>query len=219
MNDGAAGAATFLGVERSICGRRWRLRSGDVREGQVIAERLALPEIVGRLLAQRGIDGNHAPGFLAPRLRDQLPDPSHLRDMDAAVARLVRAVREGETIAVFGDYDVDGATSAALLARFFAAVGSHTRVYVPDRLREGYGPNTPALLRLRGEGAQVVVTVDCGATAHLPLAEAADAGLDVTVIDHHVAEPALPAAVAIVNPNRLDEESPHGNLAAVGVAF
>src|SRR5262249_58734652 len=117
--------------------------------------------------------GNHAPGFLAPRLRDQLPDPCHLRDMDAAVARLVRAVHEGETIAVFGDYDVDGATSAALLARFFAAVGSQTRIYVPDRLRERYGPNTPALLRLRGEGAQVVVTVDCGTTAHLPLAEAA----------------------------------------------
>ena len=139
--------------------------------------------------------------------------------MDAAVERLVRAVRDGETIAVFGDYDVDGATSAALLARFFAAVGSQTRIYVPDRLREGYGPNAPALLRLRAEGARVVVTVDCGTTAHLPLAEAAEAGLDVIVIDHHVAEPLLPAAIAIVNPNRLDEESPHRSLAAVGVAF
>jgi single-stranded-DNA-specific exonuclease len=195
------------------------LRSGDGQEGQVIAERLGLSEIVGRLLALRGIDSNRAPGFLAPRLRDQLPDPSHLRDMDAAVERLVRAVREGETIAVFGDYDVDGATSAALLARFFAAVGGQTQIYVPDRLREGYGPNTPALLRLRAEGAQVVVTVDCGTTAHLPLGEAAAAGLDVIVIDHHVAEPLLPAALAVVNPNRLDEESPHGSLAAVGVAF
>jgi len=219
MEDGAGGAATFLEVERSICGRRWRLRSGDTPEAQIIAERLAVPEIVGRLLAQRGIDCDHAPGFLAPRLRDQLPDPSHLRDMDAAVERLARAVRDGQTIAVFGDYDVDGATSAALLARFFAAVGSQIRIYVPDRLREGYGPNTPALLRLREEGAQVVVTVDCGTTAHQPLAEAADAGLDVIVIDHHVPEPTLPAAIATVNPNRLDEESPHGNLAAVGVAF
>jgi len=219
MEDGAGGAASFLGVERSICGRRWRLRSGDAPEAQVIAARLAVPEIVGRLLAQRGIDCSHAPGFLSPRLRDQLPDPSHLRDMDAAVERLVRAVRDGETIAVFGDYDVDGATSAALLARFFAAVGSQTRIYVPDRLREGYGPNAPALLRLRAEGARVVVTVDCGTTAHLPLAEAAEAGLDVIVIDHHVAEPLLPAAIAIVNPNRLDEESPHRSLAAVGVAF
>jgi len=219
MYDGAGGAGTVLGVERSICGRRWRLRGADVSEGQAIAERLALPEIVGRLLAQRGIDPDDAPGFLAPRLRDQLPDPSHLRDMEVAAARLVHAVREGETIAVFGDYDVDGATSAALLARFFAAVGGRTRIYVPDRLREGYGPNMPALLRLYEEGARVVVTVDCGTNAHLPLAEAAAAGLEVIVVDHHVAEPLLPRATAIVNPNRLDEASPHGALAAVGVAF
>src|SRR5215813_9006087 len=217
--DGAGGAGTFLAVERSVCGRRWRLRGGDVREAQLLSERLGLPEIVGRLLAQRGIDYDQAPGFLAPRLRDQFPDPSHLRDMDVAVARLVRAVCEGETIAVFSDYDVDGATSAALMARVFAAVGGRTRIYVPDRLREGYGPNTPALLRLHAEGIRVVVTVDCGTNAHLPLADAADAGLEVIVIDHHVAEPLLPRAVAVVNPNRLDETSPHGGLAAVGVAF
>jgi len=223
MNDGAGGAAAFagamLGVERSVCGRRWRLRTGDDRAGQAIAERLALPEIVGRLLAQRGIDADHAPAFLAPRLRDQLPDPSHLRDMEIAAARLVRAVRDGETIGIFSDYDVDGATSAALLTRFFNAVGGRTRVYVPDRLREGYGPNAAALLQLREEGVAVVVTVDCGTTAHLPLAEAARAGLEVIIIDHHVAEPLLPPAAAIVNPNRLDETSPHGELAAIGVAF
>ena len=217
--DGAGGAGNFLAVERSVYGRRWRLRSGDVAEGQAIAERLALPEIVGRLLAQRGVDCDRAPGFLAPRLRDQLTDPSHLRDMDIAAARLVRAVREGETIAVFGDYDVDGATSAALLARFFAAIGGRARIYVPDRLREGYGPNTPALLRLHAEGVRVVVTVDCGTNAHPPLAEAAAAGLEVIVVDHHVGEPLLPRAAAIVNPNRLDESSPHVTLAAVGVAF
>ena len=221
--DGADGAdksaRAMLGVERSVCGRRWRLRGGDDQVGQAIAERLALPEILGRLLAQRGVDLDHAPGFLAPRLRDQLPDPSHLRDMEAAAARLVRAVRAGETIAIFGDYDVDGATSAALLTRFFAAAGAPTRIYVPDRLREGYGPSTPALLGLRDEGLQVVVTVDCGTTAHQPLADAAAAGLEVIVIDHHVAEPLLPRATAIVNPNRLDETSPHGGLAAVGVAF
>ena len=112
--------------------------------------------------------------------------------MDVAATRLVRAVREGETIAVFGDYDVDGATSAALMARFFAAVGGRTRIYVPDRLREGYGPNTAALLRLQSEGARVVVTVDCGTNAHLPLADAAAAGLEIIVVDHHVAEPLLP---------------------------
>jgi len=217
--DGAGGAGHLLGVERSVCGRRWRLRACDDTEGQALAERLALPEIAGRLLAQRGIDRDRAPGFLAPRLRDQLPDPSHLRDMEVAAARLARAVREGETIAVFGDYDVDGATSAALLARFCAAVGGRTRIYVPDRLREGYGPNTPALLRLHAEGIRVVVTVDCGTNAHLTLAEAAAAGLEVIIVDHHVAEPLLPHAAAIINPNRLDEESPHGALAAVGVAF
>src|SRR2546421_6091477 len=223
MDDGAGGAdgiaGVVLGVERSVCGRRGWFCNGDARAGEAIAERLGVPEIVGRLLAQRGVDLDHAPGFLAPRLRDQLPDPSHLRGMDAAVARLVRAVHDGETIGVFGDYDVDGATSAALLTRFFAATGTRTRVYVPDRLREGYGPNTAALLSLRDEGMRVVVTVDCGTTAHLALADAADAGLEVIVIDHHVAEPLLPRAVAVVNPNRLDESSPHGALAAVGVAF
>ncbi len=220
--DGAGGAAfpaSVLGVEQSVCGRRWRWCGGDAQVGREIAERLALPEIVGRLLSQRGVDLDHAPGFLLPRLREQLPDPAHLRDMEAAAARLVRGVRDGETIAILGDYDVDGATSAALLARFFVAIGAGTRIYVPDRLREGYGPNSAALLRLRAEGIRIVVTVDCGTTAHLPLAEAAESGLDVIVVDHHVAEPLLPRAAAVVNPNRLDEASPHGGLAAVGVAF
>jgi single-stranded-DNA-specific exonuclease len=195
------------------------LRQGDAEDEHTIAERLGVPEIIGRLLARRGISLSEAPLFLAPRLREQLPDPSHLRDMDAAAARLVHAVWAQETIAVFGDYDVDGATSAALLTRFFNAVGARNRIYVPDRLGEGYGPNAPALLRLRAEGASLVVTVDCGTTAHQPLAAAGECGLDVIVIDHHVAEPLLPAAIALVNPNRLDEVSPHGSLAAVGVAF
>ncbi|HEX3536646.1 MAG TPA: single-stranded-DNA-specific exonuclease RecJ [Stellaceae bacterium] len=185
----------------------------------MIAERHGLPEIVGRLLAQRGVSIDGAPSFLAPRLRDQLPDPLHLIDMAAAVERLTGAIRDGESIVVFGDYDVDGATSAALLLRFFTAVGARASVYVPDRLREGYGPNAPALLKLKRDGASVVVTVDCGTTAHEPLAAAAEAGLDVIVIDHHVAEPLLPKALALVNPNRLDETSPHGVLAAVGIAY
>ena len=121
--------------------------------------------------------------------------------------------------AIFGDYDVDGATSSALLHRFLTAAGGKVRVYIPDRQREGYGPNAPALLRLKEEGAAVVVTVDCGITAHAPLQAAAEAGLEVVVIDHHVAEPKLPPAIAVVNPNRLDETSPHRQLAAVGVAF
>ena len=224
--DGAGGAAflgsgsgSVLGVEHSVCGQRWCWRGGDTQAGIEIAERLALPEIVGRLLAQRGVDLDHAPGFLEPRLRDQLPDPSHLRDMEIAAERLARAVRDGDRIAVFGDYDVDGATSAALLSRFFAAVETPVRIYVPDRLREGYGPNTAALLRLRAEGVRLLVTVDCGTGAHQPLSAAAEAGLEIIVVDHHVAEPLLPRAVALINPNRLDEASPYRSLAAVGVAF
>jgi single-stranded-DNA-specific exonuclease len=219
--DGSVSIA-FLGVDRSVYGRRWRARAAAA-EGEAsaaaIAQSLGLPEIVGRLLAQRGVGLAEAPLFLAPRLRDQLPDPAHLIDMAPAVARLVRAIHSGEKIAIFGDYDVDGATSAALLLRFFAAVGAEARLYVPDRLREGYGPNAPALLRLKEDGAAVVVTVDCGVTAHAPLATAAEAGLDVIVVDHHVAEPLLPRALALINPNRLDETSPCGALAAVGVAF
>jgi single-stranded-DNA-specific exonuclease len=221
MDGMAVGGLTppFLGVERSICGRRWHMRDMDMALAAAIAERHALPEIVGRLLAQRGVGIDESPGFLAPRLRDQLPDPSHLKDMDRAVARLLRAVRDGERIVVFGDYDVDGATSAALLLRFFAAIGAPASLYVPDRMREGYGPNAPALLRLKADGASVVVTVDCGATAHEPLAAAAEAGLDVIVVDHHVTEPLLPPALAQINPNRLDDDSPHKVLAAVGVVF
>src|SRR6185312_6141821 len=219
MDGGPSAEPAFLGVERSVTGRRWRARPGDMRAAAAVSERYGLPEIVGRMLAQRGVDPDEAPGFLAPRLRDRLPDPSHLVDMDRAVARILLAVQRGERIVVFGDYDVDGATSAALLRRFFAAVGIDIGVYVPDRMREGYGPNAPALARLKAEGAGLVVTVDCGTTAHEPLAAAAADGLDVIVIDHHVAEPLLPKAFAVVNPNRLDEASPHGNLAAVGLVF
>ena len=216
----ASTLSAFLGVERSLSGRRWRQRRGDDRAGLALAQQMALPELVGRLLAARGVGAREAAErFLAPRLRHSLPDPGLFRDMGKAVERLANAVLAGEIIAVFGDYDVDGATSAALLQRFFAAVGCRLRVYIPDRQREGYGPNTAALLRLKAEGARVVLTVDCGTTAHAPLAAAAEAGLDVIVVDHHVAEPVLPPAFAVINPNRLDEDNPHGALAAVGVAF
>ncbi|HZB91898.1 MAG TPA: single-stranded-DNA-specific exonuclease RecJ [Stellaceae bacterium] len=217
MPDGITSA--FLGVERSLLNKRWRQREGCERTGLALAQRLGLPEIVGRLLAARGVGVDEAERFLQPTLRDFLPDPSHLIDMDKGVARVVAAIREGELIAVFGDYDVDGATSAALLRRFLAAVGCRTRLYIPDRQREGYGPNAPALQRLRAEGAAVVITVDCGTSAHAALAAGAEAGLDVIVLDHHVAEPTRPAAFALVNPNRLDETSAHGVLAAVGVTF
>ena len=206
-------------VTRSVTGRRWLLREGDERAGLMLAQRLGLPEVVGRLLAARGIDAEAAPHFLNPTLRDALPDPNCLRDMERAVARLIAAIKDAEPIAIFGDYDVDGATSSALLARFFAAIGAPVRIYIPDRIREGYGPNAPALLRLRAEGVKVVITVDCGITAFDALADAAQAGLDVIVVDHHVAEPRLPEAAAVINPNRLDDTSGLGMLAAVGVSF
>ena len=208
-----------LGVERSVGGWFWRSRLDDARAGAALAQALEVPEIVGRVLAARGVTADTAERFLNPSVRAMLPEPSRLAGMDAAVARLVRAVTGGETLAVFGDYDVDGATSAAVLKRYLAAVGASVRIYIPDRLSEGYGPNAPALKRLKDEGAGVVITVDCGVTAHQPLAAAADAGLDVIVVDHHLAEPKLPQAVAVVNPNRLDDTSGCGELAAVGVAF
>lgn len=211
--------AAFLGVERSLTGRRWAARLADERMALAIGQRHGLPDAICRLLAARDVGLEAVPDFLDPTLRKFLPDPSHLKDMDAAVARLVHAVRQGERIVVFGDYDVDGATSSALLLRFFRAVGGDIGVYIPDRRKEGYGPNATALLKIREEGASVVVTVDCGITAFEPLAEARRVGLDLIVIDHHMAEIALPEAIAVVDPNRLDDESPHKQLAAVGVAF
>lgn len=214
-----AAVPAVLGVEHSFTGRRWRPRLADDRLGFALADRLGLPELVARVLAARGIDADSAPRFLTPTLRDLLPDPSHLLGMDAAAARLARAVCSGEGIAIFGDYDVDGATSSALLLRFLRQAGGRAIAYIPDRMTEGYGPNAPALRRLRAEGASVVVTVDCGTTAFEPLAAARAVGLDVLVVDHHVAEPALPEAVAVVNPNRLDQDTEHRTLAAVGVSF
>ncbi|MQX36974.1 single-stranded-DNA-specific exonuclease RecJ [Roseospira navarrensis] len=203
----------------SVLGRRWCLRESDDRLAQALTQRHDLPDVVARLMAMRGIGLDAAPAFLAPRLREQLPDPSHLIDMDRAVARLAAAVADGETVAVFGDYDVDGATSSALLRRYLEAVGCPPLVYIPDRLAEGYGPNAPALLELRAQGASVCVCVDCGMTAFAPLEAARAGGLDVIVVDHHAAGDRLPDALAVINPKRADETSPHTDLAAVGVTF
>ena len=211
--------AAFLGVERSLTGRRWAARLADERPALAIAQRHGLPDAVARLLAARDVDLDSVTEFLDPTLRRFLPDPLHLKDMDVAIARLVRAVQGGERIVVFGDYDVDGATSSALLLRFFRSIGGNIGVYIPDRRKEGYGPNAPALVKLKADGAAVVVTVDCGVTAFEPLAEARRVGLDTIVIDHHMAEITLPDAIAVVDPNRIDDASPHKQMAAVGVAF
>ena len=212
-------APAFMGVAASLSGRRWRQRSGDDRLGLAIAQRLGVPEVVGRVIAGRGIPVEAVEQFLNPTLRGLLPDPSSLKDMDRAARRIADVVIASEPIAIFGDYDVDGATSSALLARFLGCLGVDVRCYIPDRRREGYGPNAAALLKLAEKGARVIVTVDCGTTAHAPLKIAAEAGISVIVVDHHAAEPALPPAHAVINPNRLDDDSGLGALAAVGVAF
>ena len=210
----------MLGVERSLLGKRWRARLPDSVAGLSLAQAIEVPEPVGRVLAARGIGGGGGRRTTSTRRSARLlPDPLHLRDMETAIARLARALEAGEKIAIFGDYDVDGATSAALLSRFLGTVAAPPAIYIPDRLREGYGPNAAAMRMLAAQDVRVAVTVDCGISAFDALAEAADAGLDVIVVDHHVAEARLPRACAVIDPNRLDDDSPHGQLAAVGVAF
>jgi len=208
-----------LEVERSIGGRRWRPRAVDEAQALAIAQRLEVPEIVARVLAGRGLTPETAPAFLEPRIGGVLPDPSHLLDLDVAVERLADAVAAGERIGLLGDYDVDGATSVALLARYLQSAGAAVAIDIPDRLAEGYGPNPAAIERLAASGCRLIVTLDAGTTAFAALAFAAERGLEVIVVDHHVAEPELPPALAVVNPNRCDQTSPAGDLAAVGVTF
>jgi len=205
-------------IEHSLSGLAWRWRGGnmDMAGGE------AGDDLVDQLLLSRGIARDDLDRHRRPTLREFLPDPSIFRDMDVAAARFARAICAGEAIAVYGDYDVDGATSAALLIRFLRLCGRDARAYIPDRLLEGYGPSGEALVRLGAEGASLVITVDCGAMAHDALAMAARAGVEVIVVDHHKCAAELPVAVAMVNPNRLDESdeaAAHGNLAAVGMAF
>jgi single-stranded-DNA-specific exonuclease len=206
-------------VGRSVLGRAWRTRPFDERLALALSQRLGLAEAVGRVLAGRGVGLDAAEDFLEPRLRRLLPDPSHLLDLDAAAARLADAVEDGERVGVLGDYDVDGATASALLIRYLKSLGVECSLEIPDRLRDGYGPNPAALGRLAAAGCRLVVTLDTGTTAFEPLAYAAEAGLEVVVVDHHTAEARLPPALAVVNPNRRDQESPLGGLAAVGVTF
>ncbi|MDE8344401.1 MAG: DHH family phosphoesterase, partial [Acidocella sp.] len=209
---------TALGVEKSLTGRRWVWRPVEERIGQAIAQQLGVPELVGRLLAGRGIDVAQAPDFLAPTLRALLPNPSSLQDMDKAAARLADAVQAGACVGVFGDYDVDGACSAALMVSVLRGLGCQVLHHVPDRILEGYGPNAAALRGLAERGAQLIVCVDCGTTGHdafAPLHNIAD----VVVFDHHKSEGLPPQITALVNPNRLDCESGLGHICATAVAF
>jgi single-stranded-DNA-specific exonuclease len=208
--------AAFLNVETSVTGRRWLGPSAeDERLGLAIAQAAGLPEVVGRILASRGVPPGEAAAYLAPALRDLMPDPSRLRDMDKAAARFRQAVRGRQRIAVFADYDVDGGAAAALLLTWLRQMGLGATLYVPDRIEEGYGPNVPAMARL-GASHDLIVCVDCGTLSHEPVAAA---GCDVIVLDHHLGAETLPPALAVVNPNRQDEDGAYGYLCAAGVVF
>jgi single-stranded-DNA-specific exonuclease len=214
-------ARSFLGVTRSALGRPWRdrLDAAGLGRAEALAQLEGIPDILARLLAGRGVEPAEAARFLEPRLRDLLPDPGTLTDMAPAAARLAQAAVRREHVAIFGDYDVDGACSAALLASYLAQAGARPRIHIPDRLIEGYGPNSEAIRMLADEGATLLVTVDCGTTSHEPLAEATRLGLDVVVLDHHQAPERLPPVAALVNPNRQDDLSGLGHLCAAGVVF
>jgi single-stranded-DNA-specific exonuclease len=217
----AAGDGFFLGVEQSATGRAWRDRldqRGSAR-ALAIAQRHDLPELLARILAGRNVEIDAVEAFLDPTIKRSMPDPNVLTAMPEAASRIADAVRRGETVAIFGDYDVDGATSAAVLARFLRRAGIEPLIHIPDRLFEGYGPNVEAVRALAARGATLIVTVDCGTTSIEPLVEARALGVDVVVIDHHQADEALPPAVAIVNPNRRDDLSGLGHLAAAGLTF
>src|SRR4051794_22460410 len=204
-----------LNIQNSITGQPWRWR-------RPADPGLAMDALVDELLLARGVERQDLARHRDPRIRDFLPDPSCFQDMDKGARRLADAVQRGERLAIFGDYDVDGATSAALLTLLLRRLGAEPIVYIPDRLMEGYGPSGKALVELKGRGASVAVCVDCGAQAFEALDEAAAAGLDVVVVDHHQCATLLPVAHAMINPNRLDESAEgatHGHLAAVGMAF
>ncbi|MBP7189787.1 MAG: single-stranded-DNA-specific exonuclease RecJ [Rickettsiaceae bacterium] len=204
---------------KSVSGKKWIKKHLDERLVEQIVQSHDLPEFLSRILVSRGINVDQVTSFLNPKLRDLLPDPFHLKDMDKGGARILAAIENSESIYILGDYDVDGATSSALLKRFFRDIGVDAKIFIPDRIIDGYGPSKAVLERLKKAGADVVITVDCGAVAFEPLKYASEIGLDVIVIDHHMGGEEIPEGVAIINPNRLDETTEYKYLAAVGVSF
>ncbi len=211
--------AAFLGVERSLTGRRWRTREPDLGLVDAFRRRFSLPEIAARLMAARGVPLESAETFLEPTLKALFPDPSTFTDMDEAARVIEDAIVSGRSCAVLADYDVDGGSSGAQLVRYFRARGRELKIYVPDRMKEGYGPSALAFERLKADGVGLVITVDCGAAAEGPLNVAAELGLDVVVLDHHLMAGPPPKARAVVNPNRMDDRSGQGHLTAAGVVL
>ncbi len=217
--DDASSLSAFLGVSRSLSGRTWRERPGDTGLARSHGQRHGLSEPLARALASRGVSVEAAQDFLAPTLKALFPDPSSFTDMDRAAELLVDAIEAKRPTVVFADYDVDGASSASQLVRWFRALGVDLPIYVPDRITEGYGPSPAAFRHLREQGAELVITVDCGAAAYDAIAAAAEIGLEVVVIDHHMMRETPPPAAAVVNPNRPGCLSGQGVLAAAGVTF
>lgn len=211
----------FLDVRRSASGLAWvhRLDLRQENTALAIAQGHGVPDIVARVLAGRGVTQDDAERFLDPTIRDLLPNPRTFTDMDKAAGRIADAVLRGERVAIFGDYDVDGAASSALMQRFLTHYGVETEIYIPDRIFEGYGPNPDAMRELVGRGAKLIITVDCGTNSAASIDAANEAGADVVVLDHHQVGGALPDAIAIVNPNREDDLSGQGHLCAAGVVF
>ena len=211
----------FLGVERSVSGNRWvsRLDQAGQNRALAIAQVHGLPELIARVLAGRGVGIDEAMAFLDPTIRSLMPDPYLLADCEKAAQRLLRAIKAGETVAIFGDYDVDGAASSALLYRFLTHFGVQASIYIPDRIFEGYGPNPNAINQLIDNGATLIATVDCGSTSFEALEAARARNIDVVVIDHHQVAHELPPCHALVNPNREDDLSGQGHLCAAGVVF
>jgi single-stranded-DNA-specific exonuclease len=205
-------------VERSFGGKRWTLRHAADDDVHALERAGGISPFLARLLAGRGVHAEELPNILSPTLKQLLPEPLSLKDMDKAVARVRQAIERGENIAVFGDYDVDGSCASALVSEFLTAIGRPPGIYIPDRMTEGYGPNVPAFLKLKEEGASLVITVDCGAVATVPLTVARDAGLDAIVLDHHAVE-TPPPALAQVNPNQPGDASGLGHVCAAGVTF
>ena len=211
----------FLGVEQSISGQRWvsRLDQAGQNRALAISQVHGYSDLLGRVLAGRGVVLDDAASFLDPTLRSLMPDPDTLTDCRKAADRLAVAIKRREKVVVFGDYDVDGAASSALMTRFLRHFGIDAEIYIPDRIFEGYGPNPVAIEQLIDNGAELIVTVDCGSTSDESLAVAAKRGIDVVVIDHHQVGSALPACHALVNPNREDDLSGQGHLCAAGVVY
>ncbi|ATC24314.1 single-stranded-DNA-specific exonuclease RecJ [Caulobacter vibrioides] len=212
-------SSAFLGVERSLSGRAWRERPADLAVVREIQQRHGLIEPLAKALVSRGVTLEHAEHYLRPTLKALFPDPSLFTDMDRAAEILIDALERGRPTMVFADYDVDGATSAAQLVRWFRHMGVELPIYIPDRLTEGYGPSPAAFRKIRDGGAELVVTLDCGAAAYDAIASAGEIGLEVVVIDHHLMREDPPAAAAVVNPNRPGCPSGQGVLAAAGVTF